>query len=82
VESSQPENSLIRSLFHFYLRAFVKPVGVLLSGNRAAYRYLAESAARFYSPTEVRELLLSSGFRDVGYRPLLFGAAGIHVAGK
>jgi demethylmenaquinone methyltransferase/2-methoxy-6-polyprenyl-1,4-benzoquinol methylase len=82
VESSQPENRFVRALFHLYLRFFVKPVGTLISGNRAAYRYLTESAARFYSPIEVREMLLSAGFKDVTYRPLLFGAAGIHVAVK
>jgi demethylmenaquinone methyltransferase/2-methoxy-6-polyprenyl-1,4-benzoquinol methylase len=82
VESSQPENQLIRALFHLYLRAFVAPVGILLSGNKGAYRYLAESARRFYSPREVREMLLAAGFRDVNYRPLLFGAAGLHVALK
>ena len=80
VESSQPSNRLIRALFHFYLRAFVKPVGILLSGNKGAYRYLAESASRFYSPHEVRDMLLAAGFHDISYRPLLFGAAGIHVA--
>jgi len=80
VESSQPANRLIRKLFHFYLRTFVKPVGILLSGNKGAYRYLAESASLFYSPQEVRDMLLAAGFRDVSYRPLLFGAAGIHVA--
>ncbi len=82
VESSQPENRIVKAFFHLYLRAFVRPVGTLLSGNRGAYRYLAESAARFYSPREVREMLLAAGFRDVTYRPLLFGAAGIHVAIK
>ncbi len=82
VESSQPENGIIRALFHLYLRAFVKPVGIVLSGNRSAYRYLSESTSRFYSPGEVREMLLAAGFRDVTYQPLLFGAAGIHVAVK
>jgi demethylmenaquinone methyltransferase/2-methoxy-6-polyprenyl-1,4-benzoquinol methylase len=82
VESSQPENRFIRSCFRFYLRFFVQLVGVLLSGNRGAYRYLAGSAAGFYSPGKVREMLLSSGFRRVSYRPLFFGAAGIHVAEK
>jgi len=82
VESSQPENRIIRSLFHCYLRAFVKPMGILISGNRSAYRYLTESAVRFYSPREVREMLLAAGFRSIAYRPLLFGAAGIHVAVK
>jgi demethylmenaquinone methyltransferase/2-methoxy-6-polyprenyl-1,4-benzoquinol methylase len=80
VESSQPENRIIRALFHFYLHAFVKPVGILLSGERGAYRYLAESASCYFSPGEVRQLLLTAGLRDVRYRPLFFGAAGIHVA--
>jgi demethylmenaquinone methyltransferase/2-methoxy-6-polyprenyl-1,4-benzoquinol methylase len=82
VESSQPENGVVRAFFHLYLRAFVRPIGALLSGNQAAYRYLAESAARFYSSSEVREMLMAAGFRYMSYRPLLLGAAGIHVALK
>jgi demethylmenaquinone methyltransferase/2-methoxy-6-polyprenyl-1,4-benzoquinol methylase len=82
VESSQPENPVVRAFFHLYLRAFVGPVGVLLSGNRGAYRYLVGSAVRFSSPREVREMLLAAGFGEVFYRPLFFGAAGIHIAVK
>ncbi len=82
LESSQPENPVIRALSHLYLRAFVAPAGSLLSGNRGAYHYLAESASRFYSPAEVREMLLAAGFRSASYRPLLLGAAGLHVATK
>jgi demethylmenaquinone methyltransferase/2-methoxy-6-polyprenyl-1,4-benzoquinol methylase len=82
VESSQPENRIIRAFFHFYLRIFVKPVGILLSGNKGAYRYLADSMAHFYSPVEVREMLEGAGFKNIRYRPLLFGAAGIHTAEK
>ena len=80
VESSQPSNAFIRACFHLYLRAFVRPVGAMLSREGAAYRYLAESSSHFYSPGQVREMLLRAGFREVSYRPLLLGAAGIHVA--
>jgi demethylmenaquinone methyltransferase/2-methoxy-6-polyprenyl-1,4-benzoquinol methylase len=80
VESSQPKSRLIRWLFHLYLRWYVFSVGYLLSGNRGAYQYLAESSVRFYTPEEVKGLLLNAGFRRVSYRPLLFGVAGIHVA--
>lgn len=80
IESSQPGNRVIRTLFHFYLHTFAAPVGMLISGNRGAYHYLAESASRFYSPGEVKEMLLAAGFRDVSYRPLFFGIIGIHVA--
>jgi demethylmenaquinone methyltransferase/2-methoxy-6-polyprenyl-1,4-benzoquinol methylase len=82
VESSQPENSFIRACFHLYVRVFVKPMGMIISGNKGAYRYLDESIRKHYSPREVRDLLISAGFREVKYRPLFFGAAGIHVALK
>jgi demethylmenaquinone methyltransferase/2-methoxy-6-polyprenyl-1,4-benzoquinol methylase len=82
VESSQPENPVIRAFFHLYLRAFVGPAGTLFSGNRNAYRYLVASTVHFFSPREVREMLLKAGFGEVFYHPLLWGAAGIHVAVK
>jgi len=82
VESSQPENRVIRAFFHLYLRAYVAPVGQMLSGNKGAYGYLAESARRYYAPEEVRKMLLAAGFHDVLYIPLFFGAAGVHIALK
>lgn len=82
VESSQPESTWIKGLFHLYLRGFVRHVGSWLSDNPGAYRYLAESASHFYMPNEVKELLLTAGFTKVSYRPLLFGAAGIYAATK
>ncbi|MDD5126649.1 MAG: ubiquinone/menaquinone biosynthesis methyltransferase [Dehalococcoidales bacterium] len=82
VESSQPSSQFIRWFFRLYLRGFVFNIGYLLSGNRSAYEYLAESMVRFYTPAEVRELLIGVGFKSVSYCPLFFGAAGIHVAVK
>jgi len=80
VESSQPDNPLIRTLFHFYIRAVVGPAGTLVSGHKGAYRYLTESMTRFYPPRDIRDILLAAGFKTVSYRLLFFGAAGIHVA--
>jgi demethylmenaquinone methyltransferase/2-methoxy-6-polyprenyl-1,4-benzoquinol methylase len=82
VESSQPGLKAIRSLYHFYMRQYVYRTGSLISGNKAAYRYLAESASRYYSAPELSGLLIKSGFRHVSYRPLFFGAAGIYVVTK
>jgi len=82
VETSQPKSKLIRILFHLYLRWFVFHVGRLLSGNRQAYHYLKESAARFYTSEEVADMLIKTGFRQVTFRPLFLGATGIHVAVK
>jgi demethylmenaquinone methyltransferase/2-methoxy-6-polyprenyl-1,4-benzoquinol methylase len=82
VESSQPDSRLIRFFYHLYLRTYVYGIGSWLSGNKGAYKYLSESAARFFTPEEVKTLLKSAGFREVHYRPLLWGAAGVHVAVK
>jgi demethylmenaquinone methyltransferase/2-methoxy-6-polyprenyl-1,4-benzoquinol methylase len=80
VESSQPQNSIIRFFCHLYLLTFVRAVGTLFSGNQGAYSYLVKSAVDYYSTGEVKEMLLQAGFKDVTYRPLLLGAAGLHVA--
>jgi demethylmenaquinone methyltransferase / 2-methoxy-6-polyprenyl-1,4-benzoquinol methylase len=82
VESSQPQNRMIRALCHFYLRTFVKTTGILITRNRSAYNYLVKSAVDYYSPEEVREMLLRAGFIEVTYRPLFLGAAGLHIATK
>jgi demethylmenaquinone methyltransferase/2-methoxy-6-polyprenyl-1,4-benzoquinol methylase len=82
LESSQPENPVIRGLFHLFLRCFVGPVGTVISGNLGAYRYLTESTSRFYRHGEIREMLLGAGFKGVTYRPLFFGAVGLHVASR
>lgn len=82
LETSQPKAALPRKAYHFYLRWFISRAGSLLSGNRAAYHYLAESAARFYAPDELRDMLVTAGFSQVSFHPLFFGAIGIYVAVK
>jgi demethylmenaquinone methyltransferase/2-methoxy-6-polyprenyl-1,4-benzoquinol methylase len=82
VETSQPESKLMRKLCHLYLRWIVSRVGHWLSGNKGAYHYLAESATSFFTAEEVETMLMSAGFRRVSFRPLFFGAVGIHVAVK
>ena len=82
VESSQPSNPVIKPLFHVFLKGFVAPVGSLISRNKEAYQYLATSVSNYFTPAEVKQMLVKAGFSGVTYRPLVFGSAGIHVAVK
>lgn len=82
VESNQPASRLIRKLFHLYMRWYVSRLGHLLSGNRGAYRYLAESASRFYTIEELRSLMFEVGFSKFSSRRLAFGTVAIHVVTK
>jgi len=80
VETSQPTNRIMRMGFHAYLKAAVGTIGAPLSGNRGAYRYLAESARRFYDADDVSTMLAEAGLEPVRVERLLAGAAAIHVA--
>jgi demethylmenaquinone methyltransferase/2-methoxy-6-polyprenyl-1,4-benzoquinol methylase len=84
VESSQPApNARVIKFFHrLYVRYIVSFLGRIVSGNKGAYNYLAESAANYYGAEELRDLLLKSGFSKVTFKRLFFGAAAIHVAVK
>ena len=82
IETSQSKQWFIRKLNHLYLCYFVFVLGLLISGNREAYHYLAESAANYYSPEELKKILVEAGFRQVCFRRLLFGAVSIHTATK
>ena len=81
-ESSQPANGFIRACYHLYMRQYAGRIGGWLSGNKAAYRYLGDSTAGYYTPAELSDLLIKSGFQKVDYQPLFFGAAGIYSATK
>ncbi|MFA5399705.1 MAG: ubiquinone/menaquinone biosynthesis methyltransferase [Dehalococcoidia bacterium] len=82
VESSQPKSRFIRFLDHLYLKLWVFPAGYLISGNREAYKYLAESAEHFYSAEEMQEYLVKEGFKQATAKRLFFGAAAIYTATK
>jgi demethylmenaquinone methyltransferase/2-methoxy-6-polyprenyl-1,4-benzoquinol methylase len=82
IESSQPSGKVLKVLFRFYLRVFVAGLGGMISGHRGAYRYLAASARNFYTPDEVRNLLLNAGFKKVRHKSLSGGIAGLTVAFK
>lgn len=82
VESSQPRSTAFRSVVHWYQRAVVAKLGGALSGQKKAYRYLAESAQRFYDAEQVDGLLAGAGFASVEHKLLLRGVAALHVALK
>jgi demethylmenaquinone methyltransferase/2-methoxy-6-polyprenyl-1,4-benzoquinol methylase len=82
LETSQPSSLLIRRLFHFYVRLFVKPVGGLISGSYSGYAYLAHTIPRFYPPEELSKIMRTAGFKNVSCGKLLFGIAAIHHGTK
>ncbi len=82
LESGVPENPVMHFLFRLYLLLVLVPIGLLLSGDRQAYRYLARSSAGFYSPAEISKMLSARGFVMEESKPFFFGAARLITALK
>lgn len=82
LETSQPSFYLFRKGFHLYVKLFVKLLGSGISGSKTAYAYLAKSMTLFYSAEELAGIIKQSGFDEVNFRRLLFGAAAIHHSRK
>jgi demethylmenaquinone methyltransferase/2-methoxy-6-polyprenyl-1,4-benzoquinol methylase len=82
LESGIPSNTITRFFYRFYLRVFLVLIGGLISGNRKAYKYLAESSENFYSKNEIEQLLGQYGFTLILTEQYFIGSANLFVAQK
>lgn len=82
VETSQPESTIIRNLFHLYVKLFVQPVGSLISGYKPGYAMLSKTIRAFYPAEGLADIMRTAGFDEVSYKKLLLGIAAIHKAYK
>lgn len=82
LEFAKPDMPLFRWLYDRYSFRVMPFIGLLVTGSREAYTYLAESIRVFSSPDEMSELMKSAGFTAVRYRRLTNGIAVLHEANK
>ncbi|MDA3820663.1 MAG: bifunctional demethylmenaquinone methyltransferase/2-methoxy-6-polyprenyl-1,4-benzoquinol methylase UbiE [Candidatus Delongbacteria bacterium] len=82
MEFDMPRNRVIKPLYVFYLKHIIPSFGALISGNKAAYKYLAESILAFSRNSDVNAKLKQTGFYDIKSVPLFFGIARIYSAIK
>jgi demethylmenaquinone methyltransferase/2-methoxy-6-polyprenyl-1,4-benzoquinol methylase len=81
LECNQPDG-LSGLLYNLYLHHGMPVIGGLISGQRAAYRYLPESIARFPRPPQMLALIRGAGFQDAAWTGYLFRSAGLYQATK
>ena len=71
-----------RGVYNFYLRRILPGLGRIISGDGAAYRYLADTIKEFPHAEKLAGELSAAGFDRVMYQPLMSGIVYIHVAEK
>jgi len=79
LELTWPRTAFFQRLFALYFQGFVPWLGSRLSGHPEAYRYLPESVAGFFTPTQVQDFMEDAGLTEVRYRTLMLGTVTVHV---
>lgn len=82
LEFTTPPNPLVRAGYTVYCNHLLPRVAGAISGNGAAYHYLAESVANFPAAPELADRMRRAGFSEVRYDLLTMGVVAIHVGVK
>jgi len=70
----------LQPLYDLYSFHFLPRLGRMVTGDREAYAYLAESIRRFPRQTELADMIARAGLDQVRFRNLTGGVAALHSA--
>ena len=82
LELSVPETPVLRWLYNLYFKHVLPFIGGLISGDRAAYRYLPASVLKFPGRKEWMATMESCGYRDVTHKSFTFGICRMYTGTK
>lgn len=82
LDTTQPPRNLLSPILNFYLHVIIPILGGLITGERQAYTYLPGSTVSFMKAERLAECMKSVGFREIGFRRLMFGVIAIHWGRK
>lgn len=79
LELTRPSNRLVRAFYSVYLNGLLPLLGKMISRDRTAYSYLADSIMEFPSPEEFSGIMRGAGLSEVEAVPLTLGVAHLHT---
>lgn len=82
LELSVPSNKFLLALYKLYFLHVMPWIGGMVSGDRAAYKYLPASVMAFPSPEAFCGMISAAGFRCVRHRPFTFGLCRMYIGEK
>ena len=82
LELSVPSNPLLRWCYNLYFTRLLPAIGGMVSGDKAAYRYLPASVLSFPNKREWMETMCRCGFRNVSHRAYTLGICRLYIGEK
>lgn len=82
LEFAKPQNMFIRAGYNLYFNNILPFIGGIVSKDKNAYKYLAESVNQFPKYKLFLEELSEGGFKNTRYTKYTFGIAVLYVAKK
>lgn len=82
LELSVPENGFLRWCYNLYFMHFVPWIGGLVSGDKAAYRYLPASVQQFPGRREWTATMVRCGYANVRHKAFTFGLCRMYIGEK
>ena len=82
LELGIPEKPFIRKIYDIYFLHILPFIGGIVSGNKAAYRYLPASVHAFPKPNAFCTMMEDAGFKAVRHRSLTFGLCRLFIGEK
>lgn len=82
LELSVPSGRVMNALYRLYFCNILPIIGGLVSGDKAAYRYLPASVLKFPGKEEWLSTMSGCGFRNCTHKSLTFGICRLYTAEK
>jgi demethylmenaquinone methyltransferase/2-methoxy-6-polyprenyl-1,4-benzoquinol methylase len=82
LDTTRPKRNLLSPFIWLHMHVVIPVLGTLLSGQRDAYTYLPDSTEAFLSAEQLASRMAVAGFKQIGYKRVMFGTIAIHWGEK
>ncbi|MCK5314274.1 MAG: ubiquinone/menaquinone biosynthesis methyltransferase [Anaerolineales bacterium] len=82
LDTTRPPANILSPVINLYLHVVIPTLGKLVTGDSDAYKYLPDSTEAFLGAEQLASRMIAAGFREVGFRRVMFGTVAIHWGTK
>jgi demethylmenaquinone methyltransferase/2-methoxy-6-polyprenyl-1,4-benzoquinol methylase len=82
LDTTRPRRNLLSPFIWLHMHVIIPLLGRLISGQADAYTYLPDSTEGFITAERLAAQMAAAGFKEIGYKRLMFGTIAIHWGRK